>query len=208
VDDPVRRLVLAALCTLAACGGGSGGGSDGGGERFATSPTGDTPAAATTTSTVPAPAGKLTPSAVEASATAPPGTDARGAVVSYAATNLIDGDPSTAWRVPGSGEGVVLTVRFAKPVIVTRIGLIPGYAKVDPADGSDRFFQNRRVHRVRYGAVGISREASFVDQPDLQTVDVQSKPTTEVTVEILESTAPGDRDFTAVSEIEVHGLPA
>jgi hypothetical protein len=157
---------------------------------------------------VPAAAGKLTTSAVEASATAPPGTDARGAVVSYAATNLVDGDPSTAWRVPGSGQGVVLTLRFAEPVIVTRIGLIPGYAKVDPADGTNRFFQNRRVHRVRYGAVGISREASFVDQPELQTVDVQSKPSTEVTVEILESTAPGDRDFTAISEIEVSGLPA
>jgi hypothetical protein len=203
----VRRLALVALCALAACGGGAGDG-DGGGERFAAPPTNDTPAATTTTSGVPAAAGKLTPSAVEASATAPPGTDARGAVVSYAATNLVDGDPSTAWRVPGSGQGVVLTLRFAEPVIVTRIGLIPGYAKVDPADGTNRFFQNRRVHRVRYGAVGISREASFVDQPELQTVDVQSKPSTEVTVEILESTAPGDRDFTAISEIEVSGLPA
>ncbi|MEY2475579.1 MAG: hypothetical protein QOG87_894 [Actinomycetota bacterium] len=193
------------LCTFAACGGGSSG--DGGGEQFGTPPTDGAPAA-TTASTAPAAAGRLTPAAVEASATAPPGTDARGVVVSYAATNLVDGDPSTAWRVPGSGQGVVLTLKFAKPVIVTRIGIIPGYAKVDPADGSNRFFQNRRVHRVRYGAVGISREASFVDQPELQTVDVVSKPSTSVTVEILESTAPGDRDFTAVSEIEVSGLPA
>jgi len=202
----VRRLAIGLLCALAACGGGSGSG-DGGGEQFGTPPTDETPAA-TAASTVPAAAGRLAPASVQASATAPPGTDARGAVVSYAAANLVDGDPSTAWRVPGSGQGVVLTLRFAKPVIVTRIGLIPGYAKVDPADGSNRFFQNRRVHRVRYGAVGISREASFVDQPELQTVDVQSKPSTEVTVEILESTAPGDRDFTAISEIEVSGLPA
>ena len=203
----MRGLALVALLAVAACGGDSGGG-DGGGERFATPPPDDsTPAATATSTTVPGAAGPLEPSAVEASATAPPGTDARGAVVSYAATNLIDGDPTTAWRVPGSGQGVVLTLRFAKPVVVTRIGLIPGYAKVDPADGTNRFFQNRRVHRVRYGAVGVSREASFVDQPDLQTVDVQSKPSTEVTVEILESTAPGDRDFTAISEIEVSGLP-
>jgi hypothetical protein len=202
----VRRLAWAALCALAACGGGSGG-DEGGGERFAAPADDGTPAASTTT-TVPATAARLSPSGVEASATAPPGTDAHGATVTYVATNLIDGDPSTAWRVPGSGQGVVLTVRFAKPVVVTRIGLIPGYAKVDPVDGTNRFFQNRRVHRVRYGAVGISREASFVDQPELQTVDVQSKPSTEVTVEILESTAPGDRDFTAISEIEVSGLPA
>jgi hypothetical protein len=203
----MRRLaLLAALCALAACGGGSGDG-DGEGERFGTPPTGETPAAATTT-TVPATPSRLTPAGVQATATAPPGTDARGAVVNYAASNLVDGDPTTAWRAPGSAQGVVLTLRFDEPVIVTRIGLIPGYAKVDPADGSNRFFQNRRVHRVRYGATGISREASFVDQPELQTVDVVSKPTTEVTVEILESTAPGDRDYTAVSEIEVMGTPA
>ncbi len=203
----MRRVVLVLACALAACGGGDDGG---GGERFATPPPDDTPAATTgaTAASVPATAAKLTPSSVEATATAPPGTDARGAVVTYAAANLVDGDPTTAWRVPGPGQGVVLTLRFDKPVIVTRIGLIPGYAKVDPADGSNRFFQNRRVHRVRYGAVGVSREASFVDQPELQTVDITSKPSTEVTVEILESTAPGDRDFTAISEIEVMGTPA
>ena len=202
----MRRAAFGLLLALAACGGGSGDG-DGGGERFATPPTDPPPAAATTT-TVPATPSKLTPTAVQATATAPPGTDSRGVAVSYAATNLVDGDPATAWRVPGAGQGVVLTLRFDKPVIITRIGLIPGYAKVDPADGSNRFFQNRRVHRVRYGATGISREASFVDQPELQTVDVVSKPTTEVTVEILESTAPGDRDYTAISEIEVMGTPA
>ena len=202
----MRRLALVVLCGLAACGGGSDEG--GGGERFATPPGDDTPTATTTAPTAPATPSRLTPASVQATATAPNGTDARGMVVSYAATNLVDGDPSTAWRVPGAGQGVVLTLRFAEPVIVTRIGLIPGYAKVDPTDGTNRFFQNRRVHRVRYGAVGVSREASFLDQPELQSVEVVSKPSTEVTVEILESTAPGNRDFTAVSEIEVLGTPA
>ena len=28
--------------------------------------------------------------------------------------------------------------------------MIPGYAKIDPADGTDRYAQNRRIAQVRY----------------------------------------------------------
>ena len=201
-------LTATALAALVACGGGDSG-VTGGGERFVeqTTVASVTPTSVATTTTSGATPARLQPASAEATATAPPGTDATGAVVTYAAANLVDGNPATAWRVAGAGQGVVLTLRFANPVVVTRIGLIPGYAKIDPADGTNRFLQNRRVRRVRYGAGTVAQEASFVDRPEMQSIDLRSSPTREVTIQILESSPPGDRDFTAISEIEVIGLP-
>lgn len=142
-----------------------------------------------------------------ASATAPDNVDGAGNQTSYEVDNLLDDDPSTAWRVKGNGRGVTITLTLPGPAHVTEVGLIPGYAKIDPASGADRFTQERRISRVRWrfdDQTSVAQE--LVDAPELQrtTVDVD---TTSVVLEIVRTGAPGDPDFdyTAISDISLTG---
>lgn len=149
----------------------------------------------------------LVPLQTDASRTAEPGVDAAGQEVTYDSDNVVDGRLDTAWRTPGSGLRQTVTLIFEQDVRIQSIGLVPGYAKVDPVDGTDRFFQNRRIRRVRYlFEDGTAVEARFAQDPQLQFVDVDTV-SEYVVVEILRTTEPGDRNFTAISEIEVHGNP-
>jgi hypothetical protein len=142
-----------------------------------------------------------------ASATAPGNVDGAGNQTSYEAGNLLDDDPATAWRVEGNGRGVTITLTLPVPAHLTEVGLIPGYAKIDPASGTDRFTQERRISRVRWrfdDQTSVTQE--LVDAPELQrtTVDVD---TTSVMLEIVRTGAPGDADFdyTAISDISLTG---
>lgn len=149
---------------------------------------------------------RLPVAAVTALSVAPPGVDAAGRQVTYVPENLTDGDPTTAWRTPGDGEGELILLELTAPARVQRIGLIPGYAKIDPTDGTDRFSENRIVTAVHYRFDdGTAVRASFNRQPSLQfeTVDVVTR---TVTVEIASTTAHGGRDFTPISEIEIYGV--
>jgi hypothetical protein len=123
--------------------------------------------------------------------------------------NTIDGDLTTAWRTEGDGIGETLTYRFADdPVYVTRVGLVPGWANVDPVDGTDRFTENRRVLRVRWTFDdGRSVVQELSEDPTLQMVGFPPVRSSSVRVEILETT-DGVRDFTPVSEVAVEGVNA
>jgi hypothetical protein len=146
----------------------------------------------------------LQPIAVQASGTAPDSVDGAGNPVTFAATNVVDGDPTTAWRIPGNGVGDYLILTFDRLVHVDSIAMIPGYAKVDPADGTDRFTQNRRVSMADFSFSGgevLSFE--YADDPQFQVASI-GLDTTEVAMQIVASTT-AQRDFTAVSEIEVSG---
>ena len=141
-----------------------------------------------------------------ASATAPDGVDAAGSPVSYSAGNITDGDPQTAWRAEGNGRGVTLTLSLPSPVHMTRVGLIPGYAKVDPSNGVDRFPENRRVREVRWRFDGgITVDQRFGDSPTMQDIAVDTT-TSSVTIKIL-STRPGapDHDYVPISEVSLVG---
>jgi hypothetical protein len=166
---------------------------------------------ATSTSAPPVSTGPGTaqrPSTVSATGTAPPGVDSAGNSVSYAASNLIDGNPTTAWRVAGDGRGTVITLRFDRPVKVTSLGFVTGYAKTDTADGTDRFRQNRRVLALKAGFADGIQDIRLADVRDMQRFAVSHNPTTEIKIEIVESTPNPERDFTAMSEIEVLGTVA
>ena len=90
----------------------------------------------------------------------------------------------------------------------TAIGLLPGYAKVDPVSGTDRFPQNRRVTTATYHLDGSPPVAvRFTDAPDLQWIEVDTE-TTAVVVEITGTTDAAERDDTAVSEVQFTGWPA
>jgi hypothetical protein len=150
----------------------------------------------------------LRPESIRASRTAPANFDSRRNRVTYAADNVLDRDPTTAWRVPGKGIGQTLTARWNRPVHVTSVGILPGYAKRDPYSGVDRFLENRRVRAVRYRfSDGSSVHARLRDSRQVQRTRTDVV-TTSVTVEILDTSPGPRRDFTAISELEIAGREA
>lgn len=189
-----------------------------GAQPTAAQPAAAQPTVAAPTSSAPTPAISAaavpqTPRAVTASGTADPGIDASGEPVTYAAANVADGRLDTTWRVRGDGVGESLTLEFDRPIVISAIQLVPGYAKIDPIDGTDRFFQNRRVRQVRFEFDdGSAVEATFEEVAQLQLVRFEPVRSSRVTVVILATTDPGEadggRDFTPISEIVVLGRPA
>lgn len=145
-----------------------------------------------------------------ASKTAPDSVDGQGNVVSYDAANVLDGNPETAWRVPGDGVGVTLTITFPQEVFVGAVGVTPGYAKVDPLTGEERFPQNGRPSRVAWrfgdGPNGVV-EQSIEDMPNMQTRSANYRGTRTVVLTILAST-PGTRKpaSTAISDVRLLGF--
>jgi hypothetical protein len=76
------------------------------------------PAPSTTAASAP-PTELISNARAEASATAPDSVDDAGNPVGYDAANVLDGDPSTAWRVKGSGRGAVVAIRLPAPARIT-----------------------------------------------------------------------------------------
>jgi hypothetical protein len=137
---------------------------------------------------------------------APDSQDESGTVTTFGAVNLLDGNPATAWRTEGDASGQLITVTFPAPIKVTAVGLLPGYAKVDPVSGADRFTENRRVLAVRWTAAdGSNLDQTFAETPEMQWLS-GSVVTSTLTVQILQTSAPGDRDYTAISDLEVRGM--
>jgi Protein kinase domain len=149
----------------------------------------------------------LRPAHVDATNTAEPGIDACGEEVPFVPERLIDGDPTTAWRTAGNGVGEELILSFDREVRILRIGLIPGYAKIDPCDGTDRFPENRVIQRVQYRfPARPSSIQEFEASPTMQYVDLDVE-TTVFSIVILETEPQGDRNYTVISEVEVYGMP-
>jgi hypothetical protein len=166
------------------------------------------PVYVTASPTTPAQASvEIAPVGAQASATAPDSTDAAGNPVSYGVANVLDGDPATAWRVAGDGVGMEIVLNLGDAFHVTSVGLIPGYAKVDPTTDIDRFVENRRVTSVQWDfADGSSVSQTFTDSPTMQWLDVDVT-TTWVRLRILGTTEDGGRDFTPISDVAVMGTP-
>ncbi|HEV8563627.1 MAG TPA: protein kinase [Actinomycetota bacterium] len=168
---------------------------------------GVTPSPSVSSTTSPAPERILEGVQVTASSVAPPSEDAAGNTVTYLPRNVIDGDVDTAWRTHGNGHGETLTLLFSGPVDVVQVGMIPGYAKIDPASSANRFLQDRIITDVRYLIPGIApTEQHFLPDPYPQLVRFRTT-TTQITVKILGTTKAGGLDFTAISEIYVYGYP-
>jgi hypothetical protein len=188
------------------------------------SPTPSSTAPETSASSEPSPSdtavGDPTEVAGQASAqaprTAPPNVDAFGNRTTYVAGNMVDGSPSTCWRMAGDGTGSSLTFRLAAPTTLTRVGLINGYAKDALVGGRtlDWYAGNRRVQSVQW----VFDDGTTLDQPlgttrKLQTIDLDAPVTTStVTLRLVAVSPPGTgrsaRDYTAVSEVSLMGTPA
>lgn len=155
------------------------------------------------------PGGPLQPSSVTATCQAPDGEDSAGNTITYDPEHTIDGRLDTAWRCDGSAVGARLVLEFDRPVTVTSVGLVPGYAKVDPKSGENRFTQNRTVTAATWlfddGTTHLQQIPS--PQPVMTTSDLASGvSTTRVVLQITGTGNPSaERDFTAVSDVLVSG---
>jgi hypothetical protein len=139
--------------------------------------------------------------------TAPPHQDLSGDMVPYVAANLLDGVPSTTWRMAGDGTGRILTVQLPSESLVTKVGLINGYAKVD--DGTDWYPRNRRVLEVEWQFDDGSTVVQHLDETrEMQSIDVGPWRTSTVKLKIMYVSPPGDRNYTAISDLLIEGTPA
>ena len=145
-------------------------------------------------------------SAATASCTARPGVDSSGEKVSYDASYSIDDDPTTAWRCDSSGVGQTLTLTLPARTKVGEVGLVPGYAKDDPATGVDRYAENNRITRVRWtladGVEIVQRLDPDPKDRQMQTIRVPRTATGSITLEIL-AVKRGPRNTTAISSIGI-----
>ena len=174
-------------------------------EAPTTPPEGDPSEAPTT-----GPSAPLRPTGVAATCQADPGVDSAGEVVTYEPMLTLDGLLDTAWRCPGSAVGVSITYTFDTPVTVTEVGLVPGYAKVDPSDGTDRFAENRTVTAVAWRFDGGETHLQSIPSPGpVMSTEALSAPVTTTRV-VLEIAGTGNdaaaRDFTAISDVQINGV--
>jgi len=144
--------------------------------------------------------------------TARPNLDLTGDMVRYEASNLLDGVPSTAWRMDGDGSGETLTITLPGPSVVTRVGLVNGYAKVDH-DGRDRatnwYDRNRRVLEVEWIFDDGTTVVQHLDETRrMQSIEVGPVSTSTIQLKIMIVTRPGDRDYTAISDVLIEGASA
>lgn len=142
----------------------------------------------------------------EASCQSPDSVDAAGNPVGYAPSQAHDRDLTTAWRCNGDGRGERLTLDLPVGTRVAEVGLVPGYAKTDPADGTDRYAQNNRITVVRWhlddGSTHLQRMDGDPDDRSMRTLRLPVTRTGTVVLEIVRS-ASGPRTTVAVSEVRV-----
>lgn len=142
--------------------------------------------------------------------TAPPSRDVNGNAVRYEAFNMLDGQPDTAWRMPGDASGQEIVFRLDSPTTISEVGLINGYAKVDP--GYNGYSANRRIESVEWVfGDGTVVQQDLADDLGLQRIPVDGIVADTVTLRIVEvskpAKGPAGRDYTAISEVTFVGTP-
>lgn len=141
-----------------------------------------------------------------ATCTMPPGFDSARHRVSYEVANTVDGQPETAWRCRGDAVGERLVFVLPPGTRLAEVGLIPGYAKVDPRSGIDRYAENNRITKVRWI---IGRHHGFMQtlDPDPEKRDAQTMRipvmTAQRVVLVIEAVDEGRRGSTAISEVRL-----
>lgn len=141
-----------------------------------------------------------------AACTAPEGRDASNQPVSYAAANVLDGRLVTAWRCGGAAVGKELVMTLPRETEIARVGLVPGYAKTDPADGTDRYAQNNRITRVAWLFDGAHRVVQSMSgsasDRSLRTMRIEPVRATRVVLRVLAVVA-GPKDTTMISTVRL-----
>lgn len=148
------------------------------------------------------------PASFSASCEAPSSVDDGGDRTTFVAGNAFDADPDTAWRCDGGGGGE-LRFDFAEPTAVSGLGLIPGYAKIDPSSGVNRFSENHTVTEAVWrltladgSTVSLTQEIPN-PRPEMSWLKLSSpQQVTGGTLTITGTGNPGAvRNYTPVSEV-------
>jgi hypothetical protein len=119
----------------------------------------------------------------------------------------------TAWRCNGDGIGQVVTFEFPAGATIVEVGLVNGYAKVDPASGAKRYGEYRRITKVTWTfADGTNFQQSLnAGVTTMQKLRIPSQQGDYVTLTIEASTGPGStargRDAVVISEVGFGHLP-
>jgi len=160
------------------------------------------PATATTARAATAPV-RVDPRSITARASSElPPTQGR----TYSIRDTLDGDTRTAWNnhsaVRGSGVGETLTYRFARPLHLTRIELMNGYAKT-----AELYAANGRIRGVNIVTDHRTFRATLSDTVHRQRLDRDFGLTQTVTLRVT-SIYPGAR-YTdlALTEIAFWAAP-
>jgi hypothetical protein len=129
---------------------------------------------------------------------------------SYGPWNLVDGSKTTCWAEDAAGYGIgeVVTFSFDETMVLTRMRVMPGYAK--QADGWDRWWSNGRLRRVKLSfSDGSTQRLDFADRKGWQEFDLGEKRTdlVEMTIVQVYQAEPGSHsaEDTSVSEAEFTG---
>lgn len=150
---------------------------------------------------------------LSASQTAPDGVDSCGNAVAYPASNVIDGNPATAWRVLGDGVGSSLEIQLSRPYLVSEIALVIGYAKRDPcAANVDRWPQGYHITGLALSFDdGSVQNVVVSDSRELQQIRLPQAVRTERIRLLITSSREPSVDFairyTAISELSLVGAP-
>jgi hypothetical protein len=151
----------------------------------------------------------ITPAAVAADCQAPPATDDAGNPVTYLPPNMVDGNPNTAWRCDGDGIAHTITINLGAETPIAELGLINGYAKLDPKSNVHRYPEYRRITAVTWSFPdGTTVQQTFADNAETpQTVRIPVRTASALTLTVEGSTDPGltakTRDAVLISEISV-----
>lgn len=158
----------------------------------------------------PAEATRLDLAITAASCEREPAVDAAGNEVDYRPDYAVDGDDQTGWQCEGDGAGQTLELDLGGTAKLTRVGLIPGYAKQDPHDGREWYPLFRRLTEVRWhfdSGDPVAQELDpDPDRRDLQMLELpEPRESSTLTLEIVSSTSgeSADRSVIAVTDIEV-----
>jgi hypothetical protein len=115
---------------------------------------------------------------VEASSTLAPFSD----TLTYEVTNMLDGDPSTAWNSDApdaDGRGEVLTFRFTEPVELSAVRIVNGYAK-----SPDLFAANHRISRATVRTDNATTEIVLLDVIAEQEIALTVGPTAKLEIQV------------------------
>jgi len=149
---------------------------------------------------------------VDAPPPLPPGLDLANKRVSYPASNMLDDNPESAYRVAGDATGSVITFRLPERSTITEVGLVNGYAKTDTRGGRtiDWYDRNRRILRVEWiFDDGTSVVQDLEATRELQLIEVDPEETETIELRILEvSETPRGalaKNVTAISDVLLLG---
>lgn len=141
-----------------------------------------------------------------------PGTDLSGNKVTYPPTNMLDDEPSTAYRLPGDASGSTITFQLPDESTIHEVGLINGYAKTDTTGNRtvDWYPKNRRITEVEWTFDdGTTVTQELRNSSDLQVISVDAAVTDTITLRIVSVSAPGrgalSKNVTAISSVAIRG---